>query len=72
MLEFDEFMKIEGCTTKDKHLFVGSGDKRKGTGSDGEELVETVRYIHFYLWYTSKSKFGIHRFSTWLISTKWA
>jgi hypothetical protein len=37
VLEFDQFMKLEGCTTKDQHLFVGSGKK------DGEEKVETVR-----------------------------
>jgi hypothetical protein len=45
-LEFDEFMKIEGCQTKERHLFVGSG-KRKGAGgeqnSSGEEMLETVR-----------------------------
>jgi hypothetical protein len=33
VLEFDEFMKIEGCKTKDRHLFVGSGKKR---GANGE------------------------------------
>ncbi len=27
VLEFDQFMKIEGCKTKDRHLFVGSGQK---------------------------------------------
>lgn len=48
VLEFDEFMKIEGCQTKGKHLFVGSG-KRKGAGegggkySSGEEMLETAR-----------------------------
>jgi hypothetical protein len=42
VLEFDEFMKIEGCKTKDKHLFVGSGEKAKGN-SGGEEVLETVR-----------------------------
>jgi CHORD len=45
VLEFDEFMKIEGCKTKEKHLFVGTG-KRKGGGkenADGEEILETVR-----------------------------
>ena len=36
VLEFDEFMKLEGCKTKDRHLFVGSGNK-------GEEKVDTVR-----------------------------
>ncbi len=37
VLEFDEFMKIEGCKRKKKHLFVGKGKKA------GEEKVETVR-----------------------------
>ncbi len=43
VLEFDEFMKIEGCVTKDRHLFVGSGKKEKG--GDGEEELETVRWV---------------------------
>jgi len=43
VLEFDEFMKIEGCKTKDRHLFVGNG-KRKGGAAGGEELLETVRH----------------------------
>jgi hypothetical protein len=47
VLEFDQFMKIEGCKTKDRHLFVGSGNKDgagKGRGaSGGEEVLETVR-----------------------------
>jgi hypothetical protein len=49
VLEFDQFMKIEGCKTKDRHLFVGSGNKDaagKGqatSGSGGEEVLETVR-----------------------------
>ncbi|EFX03714.1 cord and cs domain containing protein [Grosmannia clavigera kw1407] len=42
VLEFDQFMKIEGCQTKGRHLFVGSGRKDKGSGA-GEELLETVR-----------------------------
>jgi hypothetical protein len=45
VLEFDEFMKIEGCKTKDRHLFVGSGNKKKGGNAGGEELLETVRYV---------------------------
>lgn len=60
VLEFDQFMKIEGCRTKDRHLFVGSGkrEKRKGRpgadgaaddaegkGEDNEELLETVRCV---------------------------
>jgi hypothetical protein len=36
-------MKIEGCKTKDRHLFVGSGKKKGGGNSGGEELLETVR-----------------------------
>ncbi|KAH6674042.1 integrin beta-1-binding protein [Plectosphaerella plurivora] len=44
VLEFDQFMKIEGCKTKDKHMFVGSGQKKGAAAGDGgEELLETVR-----------------------------
>lgn len=44
VMEFDQFMNLEGCTTKDKHLFVGSGkDEKKGV-SGGEEILDTVRY----------------------------
>jgi hypothetical protein len=38
VLEFDEFMKIQGCKEKTRHLFVGKGKPA------GEEKVETVRY----------------------------
>ncbi|KAI1822409.1 Pyruvate/Phosphoenolpyruvate kinase-like domain-containing protein [Xylaria intraflava] len=50
VLEFDQFMKIEGCKTSPRHLFIGSGqDKSKKTqvktdGGNGEELLETVRH----------------------------
>ncbi|KAI0521422.1 Pyruvate/Phosphoenolpyruvate kinase-like domain-containing protein [Xylaria bambusicola] len=51
VLEFDQFMKIEGCKTSPRHLFIGSGQdnskkKSQGTsiGSHGEELLETVRH----------------------------
>ncbi|KAJ8119381.1 hypothetical protein ONZ43_g3658 [Nemania bipapillata] len=44
-------MKLEGCKTSPRHLFVGSGQekgsKKQGagnTGQDGEELLETVRH----------------------------
>jgi CHORD len=44
VLEFDQFMKIEGCQTKNRHLFVGSGKKnQKVDQSGGEERLETVR-----------------------------
>ncbi|KAL7914776.1 HSP20-like chaperone [Trichoderma velutinum] len=43
VLEFDQFMKIEGCTTKDRHLFVGSGKKEKAE-SGNEEILTTVRH----------------------------
>lgn len=48
VLEFDQFLKIEGCKTKDRHLFVGSGTKdaagkAKGSPAGGEEVLETVR-----------------------------
>lgn len=53
VLEFDEFLRLEGCETKPRHLFVGSGGKRKknsggdasgGAANDGEEKLETVRH----------------------------
>jgi hypothetical protein len=44
VMEFDQFMKIEGCKTKDRHLFVGSGKKK-----EGEEKLETVRYVPYAL-----------------------
>ncbi len=48
VLEFDQFMKIEGCQTKDHHLFVGSGQKDASgklisSNAGGEEVLETVR-----------------------------
>ncbi|MCJ1312460.1 hypothetical protein MMC25_006134 [Agyrium rufum] len=51
VLEFDEFMRIEGCTKKGRHMFVGSGGKRKkgksaagGKEEDEVERVENVRH----------------------------
>lgn len=38
VLEFDQFMAMEGCKTKDRHLFVGKA-KKEGE----EEKVDTVR-----------------------------
>ncbi|KAJ4320832.1 hypothetical protein N0V84_005652 [Fusarium piperis] len=43
VLEFDQFMKIEGCKTKSKHLFVGSGKNGDGNGG-AEEVLTTVRH----------------------------
>lgn len=37
VLEFDQFLKIEGCQEKKRHLFVGKGKPA------GEEKVESVR-----------------------------
>jgi hypothetical protein len=48
VLEFDEFMKIEGCKAKDRHLFVGSGKKKGVNEKGGEEILETVRYVIQY------------------------
>jgi hypothetical protein len=42
VLEFDQFLMLEGCNTKNRHLFVGSG--KKGSGS--EEKLDSVRYEH--------------------------
>lgn len=38
VLDFDEFLRIEGCTVKDRHMFVGKPKK-----ADVEEKIETVR-----------------------------
>ncbi|KAF2428872.1 chord-domain-containing protein [Tothia fuscella] len=38
VLEFDQFLKLEGCKAKGRHLFVGSGKKKVG-----EEKLESVR-----------------------------
>jgi hypothetical protein len=58
VLEFDQFLKLEGCETKKRHLFVGSGKKDASgrrrqvvagadgaAGGEGEEVeeVESVR-----------------------------
>lgn len=53
VLEFDQFMKIEGCKTKDRHLFVGSGKEdaekaRKLAENGGEEVLDAVRYVNDY------------------------
>lgn len=39
VLEFDQFLKIEGCQEKDRHLFIGSGKK-----DTEEDVLATVRY----------------------------
>lgn len=51
VLEFDQFMKIEGCKTSPRHLFIGSGQQKSkskaagaSTTENGEELLETVRH----------------------------
>jgi hypothetical protein len=50
VLEFDQFMKIKGCKTSDRHLFVGSGKKSAngggGQSSGGEERLDSVRWVH--------------------------
>jgi len=49
VLEFDQFLKLEGCATKGRHLFIGSGLRdAKGAaarGDGGEEVLESVRYV---------------------------
>lgn len=45
VLEFDEFMKIPGCKTRDRHCFVGKKKaKRKGNGEEELEKLSTVRH----------------------------
>ncbi|KAL2889397.1 cord and cs domain-containing protein [Ceratocystis lukuohia] len=43
VMEFEQFMKLEGCTTKNRHLFIGSGLKEKKATNGAEEILETVR-----------------------------
>jgi len=43
VLEFSEFMKIEGCKTKSRHLFLDSGKNKGVDDGSGEEKLETVR-----------------------------
>ncbi|KAI5466659.1 HSP20-like chaperone [Mariannaea sp. PMI_226] len=43
VLEFDQFMNIEGCKTKNQHLFIGSGEKDK-VKEGNEEVLESIRH----------------------------
>ncbi|MCJ1470189.1 hypothetical protein MMC07_008834, partial [Pseudocyphellaria aurata] len=47
VLEFEEFMRIEGCKRKDRHLFIGSGK------NDGKEKMLTNIRHDFYQTSTS-------------------
>jgi len=59
-------MRIEGCKTKDRHLFVGSG-KEKGGRDGGDELLETVRYVHIH---RGAISFDTNKLCSGMISTK--
>lgn len=50
VLEFDQFMKLEGCETKPRHLFIGSGKKEKDAKGGGEELLDKIRYAYAPPW----------------------
>ncbi|TKA80436.1 hypothetical protein B0A55_03393 [Friedmanniomyces simplex] len=44
VLEFDEFLKLPGCTTKARHLFVGAKKKDASSSkAEEEEVVKDVR-----------------------------
>lgn len=43
VLEFDEFMKIEGCKTRKGHCFIGKRTKKNNTSANQEEILEDVR-----------------------------
>ncbi|KAK5937829.1 hypothetical protein PMZ80_009958 [Knufia obscura] len=43
VLEFDEFMKIEGCKTRQGHCFVGKRSKKNQGSENQEEILEDVR-----------------------------
>ncbi len=57
VLDFDDFMKIEGCKTKDKHLFVGIGKKEKTDG----EVLEDVRSDYYQTASTAIASFFLKR-----------
>lgn len=57
VLEFDEFLKIEGCKTKNRHLFVGSGKKDKKDG----EVLEDVRSDYYQTASTVISSFFLKK-----------
>lgn len=63
VLEFDQFLKIEGCKTKGRHLFVGSGKEeaekaKKLADNGGEEVLDTVRYVIPFVCAQSTTKTG--------------
>ena len=41
VLEFDEFLKIEGCKTKKRHCYVGKPKKRAEGAVDGESTAQS-------------------------------
>jgi CHORD len=42
VLEFDDFLRMEGCTTKNRHIFIGKGKKK-----NEEEKLDAVRYVNW-------------------------
>jgi hypothetical protein len=44
VLEFDEFMKIEGCKTKKRHCYVGKSKQKK---DNAEDKIEDVRNDYY-------------------------
>ena len=52
VLEFDEFMRIPGCTTKAQHLFVGR--KKDGEG-EGKEEVEELKEVRSDFYQTAST-----------------
>lgn len=51
VLDFDDFMRLEGCNKKPRHLFIGSGKKNGLGGTNGasaEEKITTPPRSDFY------------------------
>lgn len=46
VLEFDQFLKIEGCKEREGHQFVGR--KKEDEEEGEEELLDEVRYVNFF------------------------
>ena len=45
VLEFDEFLRIEGCKSRARHCFVGKRKGKRGGAGDGEDREEVVEHV---------------------------
>ena len=68
VLEFDEFMKIQGCKTKSRHLFVGK--KRDGSKEEAVGDVRCVSHPHGgQTWLTLMNRHDFYQTPTTVIAS---